>query len=124
MSSVGDSCRAKASARIFEVVDFPPRVARRRRWHVHCKWGAPPMTNRSRLLVAVSSLLGRPREIPGRSAIRLALRLARFEQRVLLVETVGGYRVVPADAPVSRKGDLEIFGALARGSLLLARERF
>lgn len=81
------------------------------------------MTKRSGLLVAVSSFLGRPREIPGRSAIRLALRLSHFEQRVLLVETLAGYRVVPADAPASRKGDLEIFGALARGALLLARER-
>lgn len=83
------------------------------------------MTQRSGLLVAISSLLGASREerIPGRSAIRLALRLARFEQRVLLVETGAGYRVVPADAPASRRGDLEIFGALARGTLLLARER-
>ena len=81
------------------------------------------MTKRSSLLVAISSLLGKPREIPGRSAIRLALRLARFQQGVLLVETVAGYRVVPLDAPPARKGDLEIFGALARGTLLLARER-
>jgi hypothetical protein len=83
------------------------------------------MTKRPGLLVAISSLLGKPREaqIPGRSVIRLALRLAHPQQRVLLVETGAGYRVVPADAPASRRGDLEIFGALARGTLLLARER-
>jgi hypothetical protein len=61
--------------------------------------------------------------IADRSVIRLALRLAHPEHRVLLVEMPVGYRVVPADAPAARRGDVEIFGELARGALLLARER-
>jgi hypothetical protein len=75
----------------------------------------------TRLLSRVLSPKRAP--IPDRSVIRLALRLAHPEQRVVLVEMNVGYRVVPADAPAARRGDLEIFGALARGALLLARQR-
>lgn len=61
--------------------------------------------------------------IPGRSAIRLALRLARFGQRVLLIEMEAGYRVLPVEAPAERRGELEVLASLARGSLILARRR-
>ena len=54
--------------------------------------------------------------IPGRSAIRLALRLARFGQKVLLIEMDAGYRVLPAEAPAERRGDLEVLASLARGA--------
>jgi hypothetical protein len=82
------------------------------------------MNKRSGFTHLLSLLLRRQATpIPGRSAIRLALRLAHPQQRVLLVEMAAGYRVVPADAPAARRGDLEVFGALARGALLLARQR-
>ena len=61
--------------------------------------------------------------IPDRSAVRLALRLARPGQRVVLVEMRAGYRVLPLDAAARRPGRLEILASLSRGALLLARER-
>lgn len=66
---------------------------------------------------------GNKRSIPGRSAIRLALRLARFGQKVLLIEMGAGYRVLPAEAPAERRGDVEVLASLARGGLILARQR-
>ena len=61
--------------------------------------------------------------IPGRSAIRLALRLARFGQKVLLIEMGAGYRVLPAEASAERRGDVEVLASFARGALILARQR-
>ena len=61
--------------------------------------------------------------IPDRSAVRLALRLARPGQKVVLVEMRAGYRVLPLDAAARRPGQLEILASLSRGTLLLARER-
>jgi hypothetical protein len=93
-------------------------------WHARCKRLAPRMDKRFGFTRLVSRFLPRrAMPIPDRSVVRLALRLAHPEQRVLLVEMAVGYRVVPADAPAARRGDLEVFGALSRGALLLARER-
>ena len=61
--------------------------------------------------------------IPDRSAVRLALRLARPGQKVVLVEMRAGYRVLPLDAAARRPGQLEILASRSRGTLLLARER-
>ena len=61
--------------------------------------------------------------IADRSAVRLALRLARPGQQVVLVEMPAGYRVLPLDAAARRRGQLEILASRSRGALLLARER-
>lgn len=57
-----------------------------------------------------------------RSAVRLALRLASFGQRTLLVERGSRMCVVRADAaaPPAR---LQYVAALQKGALILARER-
>src|SRR5690606_23578420 len=58
-------------------------------------------------------------QVPGRSAVRLGLRLARFGEPTLLVEAGGRVRVArPGEA---RGAGLQYVGAL--GSLILARQR-
>lgn len=69
-------------------------------------------------------LLGRKRRSgpADRSAVRLALRLARLGQRTLLVESGAGMRVVrPQDA--AQGPQLQFVAAQANGALILARRR-
>jgi hypothetical protein len=77
------------------------------------------------LLAGAPLLLARRRKRAGpldRSAVRLALRLAKVGQRTLLVETGSRVRVVrmqdAADGP-----RLQYIAALANGALILARAR-
>lgn len=55
-----------------------------------------------------------------RSAVRLALRLAKGGERTLLVESAEGVRVARVDE--AGRG-LQFVGALANGALILARRR-
>jgi len=57
--------------------------------------------------------------IAGRTAVRLGLRMARFGQRTLLVESAGMVRVARAED--AAPGQLQYVGAL--GNLILARQR-
>jgi hypothetical protein len=57
--------------------------------------------------------------IAGRAAVRLALRMAQFGQRTLLVEVAGNVRVARAED--AAPGELQYVGAL--GNLILARQR-
>lgn len=69
-------------------------------------------------------LLGRKRRSgpADRSAVRLALRLAKLGQRTLLVESGAGMRVVrPQDA--GEGPQLQFIAAQANGALILARRR-
>lgn len=69
-------------------------------------------------------LLGRKRRSgpADRSAVRLALRLAKLGQRTLLVESGAGMRVVrPQDA--GERAQLQFVAAQANGALILARRR-
>lgn len=84
-------------------------------WHERCKRLAPLMR----------TLLPWPlkhRDIAGRSAVRLALRMAQPGQRVVLVEMPAGYRVVPIER-ARTGGPLRLFASLAGGALILARPR-
>lgn len=60
-----------------------------------------------------------PAQVPGRSAVRLGLRLARFGEPTLLVEAGGRVRVARLEE--ARGAGLQYVGAL--GSLILARQR-
>lgn len=76
------------------------------------------------LLQAASRELIRKRRtkgarIAGRTAVRLGLRMARFGQRTLLVESAGKVRVARAED--AAPGRLQYVGAL--GNLILARQR-
>jgi hypothetical protein len=53
--------------------------------------------------------------------VRLALRLARYGEKIVLVDTGTNIRIEPAGA--ARRPDLQILGALAGGALVVARRR-
>src|SRR2546425_7162202 len=57
-----------------------------------------------------------------RSAVQLAVLLARDGQSTLLIETRDGFRVVLDGALQADQGNLQIVGRLAGGALVLARE--
>lgn len=57
-----------------------------------------------------------------RSAVQLALRLASFGERTVLVERGSRMRVVRLDGAAAPRG-LQYVGALQKGALILARER-
>jgi hypothetical protein len=74
------------------------------------------------LLVLGARRAPRPCSSPsGRSAVQLALRLARLGQRTLLVETRGGgVRLVRMDEAAGRR--LQYVASIADGALILARQ--
>jgi hypothetical protein len=67
-------------------------------------------------------LLGRKRtDPPSRSAVRLALRIAAYGERVVLVDTGTSIRLERAGADCRQ--DLNILASRAGGALLIARRR-
>jgi hypothetical protein len=56
-----------------------------------------------------------------RSAVRLALRIARYGEKIVLVDTGSSIRIEPAAA--ARRPDLQVLGSLAGGALVVARRR-
>jgi hypothetical protein len=67
-------------------------------------------------------LLGRKRAAPlSRSAVRLALRIAGYGEKVVLVDTGTNIRIEPASA--GSRPDLQVLAAHAGGSLVIARRR-
>jgi hypothetical protein len=145
MSPNGDERRMKSSRCRREVVDSPARA--RMAWSLQRSspdmrppvifsvavgasiLGAALVLNGvvagAALLAGLPLLLLRRRRRDGpvdRSAVRLALRLAKLGQRTLLVESGSGMRVVrPQDA--SHGPQLQFIGAKANGALILARRR-
>lgn len=76
------------------------------------------------LFAGLPLLLLRRRKSEGpvdRSAVRLALRLAKLGQRTLLVESGARMRVVQPQE--GGQGPLQFIGARANGALILARRR-
>jgi hypothetical protein len=58
---------------------------------------------------------------PSRSAVRLALRIAAYGEKVVLVDT--GARIRLERAGIGGAGDLQVLGTRAGGALLIARRR-
>jgi hypothetical protein len=58
---------------------------------------------------------------PSRSAVRLALRIARYGEKVVLVDTGRNIRIERPGA--TRRPELQILASLAGGALLIARRR-
>jgi hypothetical protein len=58
-----------------------------------------------------------PAQLPSRSVVQLAIRLAQRGQRTLLVESGSRLRLVHSGSP-----HLKVLAALAGGALLVARE--
>lgn len=56
-----------------------------------------------------------------RPAVRLALRIARYGEKIVLVDTGTTIRIEPAAA--ARRRDLQVLGSLAGGALVVARRR-
>lgn len=56
-----------------------------------------------------------------RPAVRLALRIARYGEKIVLVDTGTTIRIEPAGA--ARWPDLQVLGSLAGGALVVARRR-
>lgn len=84
---------------------------------------APLLGSGSALLAAALALAPRRRaRRVDRSAVRLALRLASFGERTVLVERGSRMRVVRLDGAAAPRG-LQYVGALQKGALILARER-
>ena len=67
-------------------------------------------------------LLRRKHRAPlSRSAVRLALRIAAYGERVVLIDNGTHIRLEPAAAGV--RADLQIVGLRAGGALVIARRR-
>jgi hypothetical protein len=67
-------------------------------------------------------IFGRKRAAPlSRSAVQLALRIARYGEKVVLVDTGSSIRIEPAAA--ARRPDLQVLGSVAGGALVVARRR-
>jgi hypothetical protein len=58
---------------------------------------------------------------PSRSAVRLALRIARYGEKIVLVDTGTSIRIERAGA--TRRPDLQVLASLAGGALVVARRR-
>jgi hypothetical protein len=58
---------------------------------------------------------------PSRSAVRLALRIARYGEKVVLVDTGTNIRIERPGA--TRRPELQILASLAGGALVVARRR-
>jgi hypothetical protein len=151
MSLDGDMRRREMSAVVAEAVDLPlPRALARTLQAASARmrtapgfpfsivlavFGAALVANglvlpSALLLAGGAALLAaalvavprrRARQID-RSAVRLALRLASFGERTVLVERGSRMRVVRLDGGAAPRG-LQYVGALQKGALILARER-
>jgi hypothetical protein len=67
-------------------------------------------------------LFARKRAAPlSRSAVRLALRIAGYGEKVVLVDTGTNIRIEPSSA--SRRPDLQVLALHAGGALVIARRR-
>ena len=76
---------------------------------------------RARLSQLLNFVLGRKgAPPPSRSAVRLALRIAAYGEKVVLVDTGTNIRLEHAGLG---RPDLQILGTRAGGALLIARQR-
>jgi hypothetical protein len=102
--------------------DFAKRLILRglRAWHADCKRARSNM--RALLHPILRRLFARERAAPlSRSAVRLALRIARYGEKVVLVDTGTNIRIERPSA--SRRADLQVLASHAGGALVIARRR-
>jgi hypothetical protein len=91
-----------------------------RAWHAHCERHASIM--RVPLGRILRHLFARkPPAAPSRSAVRLALRIAGYGEKVVLVESGTNIRIERPGA--TRRPELQVLASLAGGALVVARRR-